>query len=263
MKPWIRRFLLAAGFWILLSPFAFAFDHGAWDSLLKAHVENGKVDYPGFLSEKAKLDHYLETVYQMPVEFFADQSREERMAAWINVYNASVIRLILEHGPVDSVEKIPGFWDDKAAGIAGMRYSLKDIREKIFRRGFRDERATLALVSGRKDSGALREEAYAGERLIEQLRDQMNSFLTDERYNQIHPKQKRLKLSPLFRELADDFVLGYGNAEKDSQFSPQELAILGFIRVHVNDPQTKEWVEKRKYKLRYLPADASLNQKAG
>ena len=264
-KAFLRRliFITASLLWVFRASTVFAFDHSPWDSLLKAHVVGGLVDYGGFLKDKNVLDQYLNQVAHVPIEEFANESRENRIAAWINTYNASVIRLILSVYPVDSVEKIHDFWNQKIVEIAGMRYSLKEVRENVFRRGFRDERATLALVSGTMSSGPLRIEAYEGPRLGEQLRDQMNVFLSDARFNRIGARQKKLHLSPLFRELRDDFVLGYGLPEGGGRFSRAELAVLGFIRIHVSDPLVKEWISGRKYRLRYLPVDLSLNRTSG
>ena len=220
------------------------------------------IDYEGFLQDQAKLENYLSSIERLSVEEFADYSREDRMALWINAYNASVIQLILKHYPVDSIQKIHGFWDDKVARIAGMTYSLGEIRDKVFRQGFRDERATLALISGTKSSGPLRNEPYVGNKLTEQLKDQMAAFLSDERFNRIKINQKKLLLSPLFKELADDFILGYSSSDRDSQFSPQEFAVLSFIRIHLADSKLKDWIKARKYKIRFLPYDWSLNRKS-
>ncbi len=252
-------FLSSILFTSFISP-AFPFDHSPWAALLRAHVENGFADYAGFLKDKPALDDYLKRVGDLSVNEFADYSREDRMALWINAYNASVIRRILEFYPIDSIQRIPDFWNMKTVQVAGMRLSLSEIRDKVFRAGFRDERATLALVSGTKSSGPLRNEAYEGPQLLDQLRDQMNFFLSDERFNRIQAKKKKLFLSPLFQELRADFILGYGSSETDSRFSPEELAILSFIRIHLSDPKVKEWITNREYKLRYLPVNGSLNQ---
>ena len=182
------------------------------------------------------------------------------MALWINTYNAAVIRQILAHYPVPSVDKIPDFWTAKTVYIAGMNYSLRDVRDKVFRQGFRDERVLIALVSGRQDSGPLRAEAYVGSKLLEQLKDQTRLFLSDERFNRIRPHQKKLWLSPIFRHNGADFILGYGTAQPDSQFSAQELAVLSFIKIHSEEPTIKEWIDSRRYKLRYLADNAALNE---
>ncbi|MBI4388457.1 MAG: hypothetical protein HY582_05390, partial [Candidatus Omnitrophica bacterium] len=55
-------------------------------------------------------------------------------------------------------------------------------------------------------------------------------------------------------------ILGYGTAVKDNRFSPEEIAMLAFIRIHVDDPELKKWIDNRKYKLKYLPENISLNE---
>ena len=95
---------------------------------------------------------------------------------------------------------------------------------------------------------------------MEQLADQMNVFLTDERFNRIHPGQKKILISPIFRHFADDFILGYGSAQEDGQFSPKELAVLSFIKIYLQEPKAKQWIEARGYKVKYLRDDASLNE---
>jgi hypothetical protein len=236
-----------------------ATSHELWDGLVRAHAAHGRVNYAGFLADRAALDQYLTQQDGVPVESFADSSREERMAAWINVYNASVIRLILAHYPVASVDEIPRFWDERSVGLAHLRYSLRQVRDGVFIQGFRDERALLALVSGTGSSPPLREEAYVGDRLLEQLRDQVRIFLTDERYNRVAPGAKKIYLSPFFRDHARSFVLGYGRLEQDGKFSPEEYSVLSFIRLHVEDTETKRWIEARRYKLVYLKEDRRLN----
>ncbi len=241
------------------TPFVFAADHSAWTNLLKQHVESGSVNYAAFQNESKHLQDYLNSLARLSKDQFSEETREEKLATWINLYNASVIAKILDFYPVDSIQQIPNFWDDPFVYLAGARYSLREIRDQIVRREFRDERAALALVSGTKSSTPLRSEAYEGNGLIEQLKDQMKLFLADERYNQIKAGQKKIKLAAVFKELANDFVLGYGSHE-EGEFSPQEFAILSFIRVHVDDVKLREWIDARKYKIRYEAPDFSLNQ---
>jgi len=242
-------------------PTAVAFDQSEWNNLVTRHVRNGKVDYAALRGDQAQLRYYLDRVARIPIDIFADYARERRLAIWINVYNATVIQTVLKHYPVGSIDEIPDFWQQPLA-IAGMQYSLIQVKENIVRRGFRDERATLALVSALESSPPLFDEAFAGERLDQQLREHIRQFLTDPQYNQIENKKKKLFLSPLFKELAGDFVLGYQSGQRDKRFSAQELAVLGFIRLHVDDPDVKQWIETKRYKLRYLQVDRRLNEVA-
>ncbi len=245
---------------VLIGREVYAFEHHDWNALLKAHVKEGEVDYQGFQSSFPQLVRYLQSVENYPIALFSEDSREERLALWINVYNASAIHFILKHYPVRSIDEIKGFFDGKSVLVAGMAYSLREVREEVIRKGFRDERALIALVSGMRSSGPLRAEAYEGGKLLDQLRDQAQVFLTDERYNRIHAKAKKINLSPIFREFADEFILGYGTPEADGRFSSKEIAVLAFLRIHIADEEVRAWLDGRRFKISYLPEDRSLNE---
>lgn len=244
---------------IAVSGNCFAFDHHEWDELLKAHTEDGLVNYVSFQDDEDKLDRYLKTLADYPLASLAEESREERIALWINVFNALMIREILRHYPVDSANSITDLWSRKRMAVSGLQYTLKEIRDEILRGSFREERALLALATAEMSSPPLRNEAYAGNRLTEQLADQMNMFITNDRYNQIHDHQKKLRLSPVFREFADDFVLGYGQSQGTGKFSTSQFAVLNFIKVYVQDPKIKDWIVQSKYKVSYLKGDKRLN----
>lgn len=257
----IRRALLFLPlFFLVTTSTIHAFDHSDWDLLLRKYVKDGLVDYKTWKQDQAGLSAYLDRIKVYSLEDFSRDSREDRIALWINAYNASVILRILELYPIKSVRDIPDFWTKKSVLIASMDYNLSEIRDQVFRKRFRDERASLALIAGYQSSGPLRSEAYQGARLIEQLKDQINIFLSNTRYNQIQERSKKIKLSPLLKEFREDFVLGYGTAELDDQFKPGEIAILGFLRTHIQDQEVVSWIDRRKYKIKYLKEDWSLNE---
>ncbi len=61
--------------------------HDAWDQLLRRHVSaKGKVNYEGFKADKTALDAYLQALSDNPPA--ETWSRAEKMAYWINAYNA-------------------------------------------------------------------------------------------------------------------------------------------------------------------------------
>ena len=73
--------------------------HGEWDALVKKHVsKNGMVDYQGFLKDKKQLQVYLDKLSaNKPTSKW---SKNEKMAFWINAYNAFTVKLILDHYPI-------------------------------------------------------------------------------------------------------------------------------------------------------------------
>ncbi|PIQ85623.1 MAG: hypothetical protein COV74_07955 [Candidatus Omnitrophica bacterium CG11_big_fil_rev_8_21_14_0_20_45_26] len=264
-KPLLLFFLFL--FLLIYRPFSFsmawaAYDHSEWNDLTGKYVHSNLVDYKSFLTEIDKLDYYLKRLADIPIEIFSEYSREERMAFWMNAYNATVVRIILSFYPITSVEEIPHFKEYRVV-VAGLSYSLTQVRENIFRQGFRDERATLALVDGTKTALPLQAEAYMGPQLIDQLTDQINAFLTNETYNQIRVKQKKIRLSPLFEELAQDFVLGYGRPAAKSRYSASERAVISFIMIHIRDDEVVQWLKQEKFKISYLPKNMQLNDLSG
>jgi hypothetical protein len=62
--------------------------HTLWDELLAKHVKpEGKVDYSGFIRDSLRLKEYL-LLLESHHPNGKNWSREERLAYWINAYNA-------------------------------------------------------------------------------------------------------------------------------------------------------------------------------
>lgn len=61
------------------------------------------------------------------------QRREEKIAFWINLYNAMVIHAVIELGIRDSVKEVRGFFNKVLYRIGGEDFSLNDIEHGILR----------------------------------------------------------------------------------------------------------------------------------
>ncbi|HKL40494.1 MAG TPA: DUF547 domain-containing protein, partial [Cryomorphaceae bacterium] len=110
--------------------------HSTWDSLLKKHVnDQGMVDYKGFINDSTKLNRYLDLLENNhPNE--KNWTRDERLAYWINAYNAFTIKLVTKHYPVESIKDIGSSinipfvstpWDIKFIEIEGKEYDLNNL----------------------------------------------------------------------------------------------------------------------------------------
>jgi Protein of unknown function, DUF547 len=110
------------------------FDHSVWDNLLKKHVSaTGKVNYKGFKTDLELLDAYMRSLNEnAPTE---NASKEERLAYWINAYNAVTVRLIVGNYPLTSITKLDGGkpWDVKRYSNGSKKISLNDIENNILR----------------------------------------------------------------------------------------------------------------------------------
>ena len=76
-------------------------NHEAWTTLLHKHVTTGgKVNYKGFIEDQAKLDEYLNTLSNTPPG--SNWKETDKIAYWINAYNAFTVKLIIDNYPLKS-----------------------------------------------------------------------------------------------------------------------------------------------------------------
>jgi len=183
---------------------AAAFDHSAYDKLLKKHVnEKGLVNYKGWKADQKEFNDYLARLSKTPPT--AKWSKAEQMAYWINAYNAYTIRLILDHYPVQSIKDIGSKiqipfvttpWAAKFFSIGGTPMSLDNIEHGTLRKKYDDPRIHFALVCASVSCARLRSEAYTASQLDRQLDDQGRDFLNSPAKNK--PGKEAAQFSKYF-----------------------------------------------------------------
>lgn len=183
--------------------------HGSLDTLLKARVNQGLVDYAGLKAERASLDEYLTTAGAVSMADFQHWTRDEQLAFLINVYNAATLQLIIDAYPVDSIKSLGSLvkspWSREVVQLFGKKISLDTLEHKIIRKNYNEPRIHFALVCAAMGCPPLRSEAYQGTRLAEQLNDQVKTFLGTPSKNRLDAEKKILWLSPIFKWYGDDF----------------------------------------------------------
>ncbi len=216
--------------------------HDLFSEALKDHAKDGKVNYAAFGKDK-RFTEYLSILKSTnPASI---KSGNDRLAFWINAYNAFTIKLILDHSPVKSIRDIEvggkGPWDIEWIEIAGSKYSLNKIEHAVIRKQFDEPRIHMALVCAAKSCPPLRSEAYEGKRLDAQLNDSAKRFLADTTRNRFDRTTNTLYLSELFSWYGEDFQKGYGSAAKFA------LTVMG---VPYSEPLT----------VKYKPYNWDLNE---
>jgi len=225
-----------------------AFDHGRLDRLLAAHVTDGRVDYAAFAASREF------TAYLGVLSTF-DPSRleqDERLAFWINAYNAFTIELINRNEERRSIRKISRPWSVRFIRIGGKMLSLDDIEHEIIRKEFREPRIHFALVCAAKGCPPLRSEAYTGPMLERQLDDQTVTFLTrTPGKNRVDVATGTVWLSPIFR---------FRDYEKDCGGSREAIGrfVAGYFR-RAGLRAEAELLERGRFALKYTEYDWSLN----
>lgn len=178
--------------------------HVGLDSLLKKYVsETGKVNYKELKTNKKALDAYCRTLAENPVQ--EAWSREEKMAYWINAYNAFTLKLVADNYPTKSIMNFDGgkTWDVKRIKLGDKKYSLNQIENEILRPQFKDARIHFAINCAAKSCPPLWNRAYTAENLDSTLEARTKAFINDANFNTI--SASKASVSKIFEWYAADF----------------------------------------------------------
>lgn len=201
--------------------------HDLWNDLMQKHINaDGWLDYQGIINDSAKFNEYLQLLnsnHPNPKTW----TRDERLAYWINAYNAYTVELILKHYPVESIKDIKkgvpfvnSVWDIDFIEIQGVTYSLNNIEHGILRAKFNEPRIHFAINCASYSCPVLRSEAFVADRIEEQLKSSTIDFLTDERRNKI--TENSPGISSIFKWFKGDFT--------------KEGSLLEFLQKHSPTP---------------------------
>jgi hypothetical protein len=186
--------------------------HDAWNTLLQQYVSNtGVVNYKGLKNSQAQLDAYLESLAANPIQ--DSWSRNEKMAYWINAYNAYTVKLIVDNYPTSSITKLKGGkpWDVKWIKLGDQTYSLNNIENDILRPQYKDARIHFAVNCAAMSCPPLLNQAWTASNLNRNFEKQAKAFINNPAYNTIAADQ--VQISKIFEWYAGDFgnIIDYLN----------------------------------------------------
>lgn len=196
------------------------FSHASWGRFLDTHVRaDGRLDYTRAQDAREDLDHYVralaETSPDTHPHLFPDGA--ERLAYWLNAYNAWVVYAVLEAYPVASVQDIndsrwlavlpdgAGFFLFQRITLGGRRTSLYALENFLIRKRFDDARVHFALNCASQSCPRLPREPFEGAVLEAQLQRETRGFLAETRNVEIETAAGVLRLSSIFRWYRRDF----------------------------------------------------------
>ncbi len=224
-------------------------------NILKNYVKNGLVDYNGLQKDK-ELDKYLT---QLSVTNPDKLNRNEKLAFWINAYNAFTLQVVRDNYPIESITdlhtggKIIGYligktvWDKEFITINNKKYSLNDIEHKILRK-MDEPRIHFSIVCASISCPELRNEAFEADKLEAQLQEQSTKFLNDKTRNHFDIKNRKAYVSEIFSWFDEDF----GKSDEN---------ILRFIANYVPDNISKDIKSNiSKWDISYNDYNWNLNE---
>ena len=171
-------------------------DHGEFTEVVAAVVVESRVDYAKLAGDDAGLRSYLARLAATDIAAVTNASHEDRLAFWINAYNACMLKRVIEHYPIkkaggfhgiknraagrpeNSVWQIKDVFTGDHCAVAGKERSQDEIEHEIIR-PMGDPRIHLAVNCAAISCPPLIARAYLGETLDELLQDRVRSFMSD------------------------------------------------------------------------------------
>ena len=207
------------------------------DAFFKTNVLNGKVAYSNIYDNQEELNSILEIAEGISI---SKDDANNYQAFWINAYNLSVIKGIVDNYPTNSPLDNKGFFDKTTYSLAGKNITLNDIEHKLLRAQFNDARFHFVLVCGAVGCPPLINEAYLPNTLNIQLEKQTKIALNGS-FLRVNAKKKRVQASQIMEWYKADFTM---NGETEIDF-------INKYRIEKLDS---------KFKLSYFPYDWKVNK---
>lgn len=234
--------------------------------------DDGLVNYAGLKANPGDLNAFLTSVANLDPAVFAEWSESERIAVWCNAYNAYTLKAIIDRYPIkssffrglaypkNSIRQISGVWDKLRWPVMGKKITLNTIEHERLRVQFDEPRVHAALVCAAVSCPPLRNEPYVGDRLDEQLNDQMADYLGDNNRFRVDEHNRVVHLSSILKWYGEDFVKSYGVDEGFGGRGEVERAVLNAVATHIGEADAEYLRTAAEYKVKYLDYDWSLNE---
>ncbi len=209
------------------------------DTFFKTYVKNGKVDYKAIKADRTALDELIQTAQGISVSV---DDQKTYQAFWINTYNLSVIKGIVDNYPIKSPLDKAGFFDKTKYDVGGKSITLNDIENKLLRAKFpKEARFHFVLVCAGLGCPPIINSAYLPNTLEAQLQKQTELSLNNPNF--IRVKGNKVQLSQLFEWYKGDFTQG-GKSQVDfvNQYRKEKIddgAKVGYYSYNWSLNETK------------------------
>ncbi len=236
-----------------------SYDDREWATVLRENVKDGLVDYGHLSGHREPLDGYLATVAAVgpkstPALF---KSRRDKLAYYINVYNAGVLAAVL-------YEKVPptmfrpgsrGLEHGYQMLIDRAVWTLRDVREAARTESLGDARVEFCLCDGAEGSPPLRDQSYRPDTLEEQLREAAQAAMDNARIVQVDHENQRLNVALVIRQRRAEFLDFYRRQTGSGS------ATLLNVLLHMSSNVRRQWLNTAVgYDEGALPFDRDLNR---
>ena len=183
-------------------------DHAAWEKFLLHYLRPGgdgvhRVAYGDVTDrDRSQLSSYVHAMGEVNITGYR---RSEQVAYWINLYNALLVKMVLDHYPIASIRKLERLdtgsksspWNRPLIVKQGVALSLNDIEHRILKPIWDDPRLHYAINCAAVGCPNLQPTPFTGIQLDQQLSDAAMAYVNDPRCIAI--ENGELHVSSLYR----------------------------------------------------------------
>jgi hypothetical protein len=181
-------------------------DYTSYNQLLAKYAKTNGVDYKTLVTNKSDKQSLDQLVKDWSVIDSAKLRTKERAAFRINLYNAAMLTVVLDKYPLKSVTNIGiPFSVFKRSFITTPtgKISLDTLEKKQLLKDFPDPRVHFAVNCASVSCPPLRNEAFTGVKLEQQLNEQAKQFVSSK--HAVRVKGNTAEYSSLFDWHKKDF----------------------------------------------------------
>ena len=239
------------------------FDHSWLDRVLSTYVDDqGLVDYSGLKERSDDLDAYVKLLEGTSPKSHPGRfpTHADKLAYWINAYNAFVLKGVVDAYPVRSVKDIKmlsGFFNRTHFTAGGQSYTLNGIEHDILREEFDEPRIHAAINCASLGCPRMEQAAYGPQEVEERLGEAMRLFIRESRNVRIDRRRKVVVLSKIFDWFENDFTEWYRK-----QHNAKQAAITDYLRLYLPEADRDFLGEHSNIGIEYNDYDWTLNDQA-
>lgn len=220
-----------------------ASEHDLFDAVLKENVSpEGQVNYPGIKDDSRFLE-YIDYLAGANPDAYA--TKQEKLAFWINAYNALTMKGILDGLSPGSFFSRITFFKTTDYKVAGREINLYDLERDIII-PFNEPRIHFAINCASASCPILIPEAYTAKKLEQQLEANTIAFINDQSKNMFDLNKKTALISKIFDWFPEDFERSANSVQK-------------YLANYVEDAEVSKLLAQDGFRIKYLKYDWSLN----
>ncbi|MGC8840060.1 MAG: DUF547 domain-containing protein [Candidatus Sumerlaeaceae bacterium] len=280
----MRGFVLVASLFVLSGsqvsgqPTFLERSHRAFNDFLRTYVvteltykegkefESSRVRY-GALKRDDRWTSFVESLAKVDSAYLRTADREDRIAFWINTYNALIIDTVIQHYPIratvaypnPSIRSIKGAWDVPHE-VAGQKYSLSDVEDILGKLG--DGRVWFLTCPAAMGGPNLRPYALTPTNIEQELESACGGWVNDPRHVRIKSAANELEVSDYLEDklasLNEPVRSFFPGAEK---YPLSQRALIDTLLRRL-PPEKKDYIRAKYPTVVFIPLDWTLNDAA-